>query len=131
MIAYDFDGIFISDIIFIGNLKVPEYTINTLPLFQPTGDYCIITSRAEKDKEYTFTFIDDKFKIKPVRVFHKCCNPSFGAQYKTKVLNENPDITVFIESCKTQYEYIKKNLTRTDCKVIHFSTLIQDTIGTL
>jgi len=126
MIGYDIDGVFLpdldldkcpaqSDLIYL----VTAHCIGTL--FVPEGEYVLITGRPESIKADTQLWADRVFKQNPpLKIYHDNTDPNLAAQYKSKVLSENPDITVFIESSKPQVEYLKQH--HPDRQILHFST---------
>jgi len=127
MIAYDLDGIFVNDLHITDNLEnlLKIRTKNLKPLFQPKGEYVIITGRPIEDKEYTMKWIESFFTNKPIRVYHENTDKNKAKEYKVKVINENPDINVFFESEKEQAEWINNN---TNITVHHFETFIKKAI---
>ena len=134
MIAYDLDGVFLSDIKPFNNSL--EYMLKArlelAPNFIPKGLYSIITGRPESDKKDTERWVD-KFlnENRPVYLFHD--NPDFGNPhlYKLKVLKENPSIMTFIESDIGQVLFLREELKDRDIKIIHFEELIKSSLERL
>ena len=129
MTAYDLDGIFVSDLHITDNLEeLLKFRVNNVkPLFEPDGDYYIITGRPIEDKEHTLKWIDTFFKNKPLKVFHDNDDWSKPNEYKLKVLKENLDVDTFFESELYQVEWINNNITHV--KVHHFETFIRKAIN--
>lgn len=130
-IAFDLDGVFIPDLEFINRdlAQILKFRTNNMQhIFEPKGDYYIITGRPESDLKDTINWIERCFANKPLHVYHG--NPHFqnAADYKVSVLNEVSNIDIYIESDIIQVEYIRKYLVR-DVKVIHFSEFIQSALN--
>lgn len=128
MIAYDFDGVIVNDILFDGE-QVDDVlrirTHNVLPLFQPFGKYAIITGRPVSDYEDTLKFVKTRLKVPPVKIFHECQNMMFAYQYKADVLIENTEIHTYVESCSVQSQRILDIVSKhRRIKVIHFAEMI-------
>ncbi len=126
MIAFDIDGVLVSDISFDEDIeKYLERRYCMFPLFIPKGSYYLITGRPSIDKELTQKWIDENLTNKPIKLFHD--NPYFDkyAEYKVKVIKENPDITIYIESSEEEAEFIRKN---TSIRVITFNKFILEGI---
>ena len=111
MIAFDLDGVFVGDI--SPNMLCPlEEMLKTRllqsPVFQPNFDFYIITGRPVIDKDGTLTWIEQFFQVKPTKIFHENLNIEDPIKYKSRVLAENPEITVFVESDYNQMIELQK-----------------------
>lgn len=130
LVAWDIDGIFLSDIIF--NEEYP-FDLSFLllkrrlskPIFVPTNKYYLITGRPKCDETVTKEWIEYFFiENPPLKIFQ---NDIIGdcrdtpKIFKAKILNENKDIDIFIESDESQVKYLKEN---TSCNIIHWNTLL-------
>jgi hypothetical protein len=88
------------------------------PVFQPTGDYVIITGR--KERPGTLFWIYSKLSNKPKQVHINLDNID-PVKFKADILNANPDITTFIESEMKQVEYLRANTRQT---ILHIDDLL-------
>lgn len=123
-IAYDLDGVLVPDcdvIPFLGGIE-EFYNLSTYmrPLFQPIGEYSIITARLPQYKNFTQTWIDKYIQFTPIQVFHDIEYNMTPQKYKAKTIIEN-NIDVYVESDKEIVDYLKMNTT---AKIIHFSEYI-------
>jgi hypothetical protein len=134
MIAYDIDGIFVGDMIFddLGpNAKKTMLAIRHTkikPIFEPLGDYFMVTGRPIDDKASTVNWVMTSFENPPLRVYHDNPNPpgwQGSAEYKLKVLENVPEITMFVESGEDQVKFIKENLKRKDVYVMLFKDFVR------
>lgn len=125
-IAYDLDGVLVPDCDLIpglGGLKeFYQATTYMRPLFVPSGDYWIITARPKEYQYLTDQWCSKYLNNPPLRLFHdpKGYAP---AEYKARVLNEHPEIQVYIESDQSIADGISKLVT-TGCRVIHYATWV-------
>lgn len=128
-IGYDLDGVFLSDMYVVGDIKTFLEQRKTLPkaLFVPNGDYDIVTGRPSSDMELTHKWVHRELVDNPPKTIHHQ-NPDLDkpAEYKAKVINENK-YEVFIESDPNQVKQLTKKCPKT--KIIHFATLIKNSIG--
>jgi len=126
MIAYDMDGVLVSDILFEENIPQHlEKRYAMFPIFVPQGRYCLITGRPLLDKELTEKWIAQNLANAPVKLFHGNSITGDPAEYKIAVLKDNPEIGVFIESDKQQADTIRKSV---GIRVVLFSDFIQESI---
>jgi hypothetical protein len=131
MIAYDIDGVMLPDSCGGFESRMDFLQIRAsffVPMFTPQTDFYLITGRPEEDLKYTKLWIDNYFKRKPLKLFHG--NPELAKPglYKASVINDNPEITTYIESSPRQTAEIIENLKR-PVKVIHFETMIHEAIA--
>lgn len=126
MIGFDLDGVLVNDIDYS---ELTDYSIRNiiLPLFQPRGEYVIITGRPYADKVDTLKYVRKHFNKQPIKVF--CDNADYRKswQYKLKILEENKHIDVYIESDFDTVKFLNSNL-RHRVRVIHFPTYIEGII---
>ena len=116
MLAFDLDGVFISDV----QLSLISERSYQYPVFNPDFKFYIITGRPQRYKTETVSFLK-KRKIKPVSLFHDNDTLENSAKYKKEVINRNKEIKVYFESCPRQAEYLKRN---TKANVYLFSEVI-------
>lgn len=130
MIGYDLDGVLGPDIIIKGNLgellRIRDQ--NLKPLFNPPGEWVLITGRPIEDRKSTTKWILDNFENPPVKIYHKNESLDTAAEYKASVINKIPDLRLFIESDESQVEYLTQN---TIVKIIHYSTMMEDILKEL
>lgn len=129
MIAFDLDGVICPD---LPTNRLTEDEIWNVrakikPLFNPSYDFYIITGRAANGRFLTEMWIKE-FEINCKKLFHENilgCN--YSAQYKALEIFQNPEIDIFVESCKVQCQIIE-TLMKANCrelKVICFSEFIE------
>ena len=129
-IAFDFDGVIIPDFEEIPKLggldSFYAMTQYIYPLFKPTGEYAILTGRRPAFRNYTQSYIDKHFDIKPMTMWHERDHNGGEEpwEYKTKVLNNHPEIRYYIESDPYTVKYITEHIA-TRCSAIHFADFIQ------
>jgi hypothetical protein len=130
MIAYDLDGIFVSDFRYITDRDREAITHLKMnmsgPIFKPEGAFCIITGRPADEEAATSEWLS-KNKIQPITLYHKLKPGQKGMEYKLQVLRNTPEINVFIESSMEQVSFLNKHQTK--CKVIHFGTFINNAVN--
>ena len=133
MIGYDIDGVLQPDIKFDNITELLDLlevrAKNWIPLFEPKGDYIMITGRPIEDKAKTNTWIGKYFDNPPNYLFHGNPNIEKGAEYKLKVLKNCPNIKVFIESDIKQVKFLQDNLP--DRNIIHYATFIKEKLSKL
>ena len=108
MIAFDLDGVFVSEFSQDSDLELERVLAvraeNILPIFLIRFPYYIITGRPKIDEEDTLSWITTVFEPeeRPKRVFHD--NPDFSKpiDYKVSVLRAHREITTFVESAVEQ-----------------------------
>ncbi len=128
MIAFDLDGVFVSEFAHDSDLELERVlavrTENILPIFRIRFPYYIITGRPKIDEEDTLRWINTVFEPeeRPKRVFHD--NPDFSRpiDYKVSVLRAHREITTFVESAVEQAEQVSKLVP--ECRVLHFEALV-------
>lgn len=136
MIAWDIDGIFTSDLVYeedkIDHLLHFRHN-NILPIFEPSGDFYLITGRPKSDEPHTLNWINTHWKNKPLKVFHDNPDMKRASDYKLKILLENPEIDVFVESNPYQCSLIERGLRKNSrhVKVIHFAEMVRLLIDNL
>jgi len=119
--------VLVSDIIFEEDIEshlAKRYLM--FPIFRPSGNFCLLTSRPFVDKKLTEEWIEQNFINKPCELFHSNSIEGDPAKYKIKVLNSNPDITALIESNKEQADTIRRNV---KIPVILFSEFLEGVIN--
>lgn len=132
MIAYDIDGVLLGDIFPSPNCSLEELLkarVNMAPIFVPDGEYYLITGRPVIDSSGTLQWIKNFFPNMPNKVFHDNLYFSRPVEYKSKVLSEHPEITIFIESDLTQADFLGKK--HPEIEVIWFKTLILQSLRNL
>lgn len=120
--AFDLDGVFIPDCDEIpelgGLVDFYRLTMYMRPIFTPEGEYAIITARPAEYRSITHTWIHKYLSPSPIRLFHECVEETPGA-YKARILNENSDIQIYVESDEFIVKYLKQHV-NTGCEIIHF-----------
>jgi hypothetical protein len=120
MIAYDLDGVLCPEYDY-GDATF-EQRINTtqsfLPIFQPKGEYAIITGRIEQP--FTLVWLITRLQTQPLVVFINT-NKEKSYVFKARILNDLPEITHFVESNISEVEYLKQH---TKQKIIHIDELL-------
>jgi len=124
-IALDLDGVFIPDCDRIPNLgdvdKFYELTMFMRPLFQPRGEWSIITGRPAKYKSQTVAWVEKYFTNKPVDIFHGAVLES-PAEYKASVIKQH-GFTVYVESDLGIVEQLRK-MVPPGVTIYHFDVYI-------
>jgi hypothetical protein len=109
--AFDFDGIFVPDCDEIPELgdheKFLELTMYMKPLFEPVGEWILLTARLGKNIEITKSWLLKHFTNQPKQIFHGRTEDESPIDYKTRILKEN-DIDVFIESDPVICRHLEK-----------------------
>lgn len=136
MIAYDLDGVFIPELVWKDSIAdhLLYFRHNHMtPIFQPEGDFILITGRPYIDKQETIKWIDEHWTNKPLLIFHDNTDYRYGVDYKIKVLRENPQIRTFVESELIQVYKIESALKSwgMNTKIIHFPTLISSYLNSI
>ena len=128
MIAFDLDGVFVSDLAHQSDQELERILSvraeNIRPLFRLRFPFYIITARPKVDEEHTLCWINAVFapNERPKKLFHD--NPDYTKpiDYKISVLREHPEIETFIESEIEQVTAIAKLVPK--CRVLHFEELL-------
>lgn len=123
MIGYDLDGVLGPDFIETDNLDelLRVRDENLRPLFNPPGEWVLITGRPVGDKKSTTKWIAKFFDNPPIQIYHKNKDMKKAAEYKAKVINKIDNLKLFIESDINQVDIIVENVT---IPVIHFETMM-------
>lgn len=125
-IAFDLDGVLITDFDHIPNLggltEFYRMSVYCRPIFEPAGQYDIITARKPKYKQYTEQWIHCHLENKPDILFHDITHHT-PEGYKAQVLNSHPEIRTYVESEPSIVEYLKVHVT-TGCEIILFKEFI-------
>lgn len=130
MIAYDFDGVLVTDYSHIEGLSDDEFfefVGASHPLFEPPGDYVVITARSS-DREPQTAAVLMKLSNQPVAVYFREDQSQDPGEYKAQVLRGLPEVKTFVESSQSQAETISKNWTGT---VVHFGSWISRNLITV
>jgi hypothetical protein len=129
MLAYDLDGILVSDFKYITAKDEEALTHLKMnmqgPIFKPTGRFCIITGRDISLKAQTVAWLAQN-KIKPVSLYHENKDGRKAEEYKLEVLKATPEIRTFVESSSSQAAFLLKN--QDSCGIVHFSTFINNAL---
>ena len=127
MIAYDFDGVLVTDYDHVNTLTDDEFfdiVGHSHPIFEPQGDYVVITARSPERKTETFAVLN-KLKNPPSAIYFRedqTCDPG---EFKAKVLNSLSNVKVFVESSQTQADTIRKHW---QGNVVHFGSHINKSL---
>jgi len=119
MIAYDFDGVLLSD------CRSGANRMDVLPNFIPEGDYVILSGRnwvgaGDEMREWIECNLRSNL---PKRIV---CPTKVGEDYmafKLTLLEVSTDIDTFVESDIEVIRFLAKNLKR-QVRLLHFGTLI-------
>ena len=126
--AYDIDGVLVPDCDHFPNIgglsEFYEIAAKMLPIFQPVGDFILITARPKEYSHVTWKWCGDYMDPLPIGLFHGCQKET-PHRYKTDVLNANPHIKRYVESDQLIVDYLKLHVT-TGCEIVHFKTFMQD-----
>lgn len=131
-IAYDLDGVMVPDcdsLPFVAGLaEFYQLMGQVRPIFNPQGEYSIITARSAKYRASTVEWYNKYLSPKPVRLFHEIDTNETPEQYKVRVLNAHPEITIYIESEPYIVDYLRQHVT-TECTIVLFREFIQQQIN--
>ena len=131
-IAYDLDGVMVPDcdsLPFVAGLdEFYQLMGQVRPIFNPQGDYCIITARSSMYRASTVEWYNKYLSPKPVQLFHEIGKDETPEQYKVRVLNAHPEITIYIESEPYIVDYLRQHVT-TECTIVLFREFIQQQIN--
>jgi len=109
--AFDFDGVFIPDCQEIPDLgdheKFLDLTMYMKPMFEPVGEWILLTARLEKHIEITKSWLLKHFTNQPTQIFHGRTEDESPIDYKTRIMKEN-EINVFIESDPVICRHLEK-----------------------
>jgi hypothetical protein len=109
--AFDFDGVFIPDCEEIPDLgdheKFLELTMYMKPMFQPVGEWILLTARLGRNREITERWLNKHFTNQPKQIFHDRTEDETPIDYKTRIMKEG-DIDVFIESDPVICRHLEK-----------------------
>lgn len=128
MIAFDLDGVFVSEFTQDSDLELERVLAvraeNITPIFRIRFPYCIITGRPKIYEEGTLRWINTVFKPEEHtnRVFHDNSDFSKPIDYKVSVLRAHRKIKTFVESSVEQAEQVSKLVP--ECRVLQFEALI-------
>jgi len=127
MIAFDLDGVLQPDLRYTKNFNLVE--VNSvrnlmIPLYQPKGKWCIITSRSMEDADEIARWIDKSFEVKPALVVQSCREGEISSVYKARMLDRYTNITAYIESDHETALDIKANMVRRDCAILSLTNLL-------
>lgn len=128
MIAYDFDGVLITDYAHVPHISDEEFfnlTSFSHPIFEPDGEYVVVTARTPKREPATRAVLE-KISNQPVTVFFRDDINQDPGLYKAEVLNTLPSVTVFVESSAEQAATIAQHW---NGRVIHFGSLISNNLN--
>ena len=130
MIAFDLDGVLVTDFdrlpMIGGELDFFKMSTYIFPVFNPTGEYVILTGRTTEFRSYTEEWVDKYLDPKPLRIFHER-HDMLPNDYKAMILNSHPEITRYIESDPKTVAFLQQQVT-TGCVVEHFATFIRNAI---
>lgn len=126
MIAFDLDGVFISDLSHSSDEELERVLEirhqNMRAIFRVPFPYYLITGRPKIDEVETLRWLNLAFAHgeRPSKIFHDNQDYADPAGYKISVLRNNPDISTFIESDAEQAATITRSVPT--CRVVHFET---------
>lgn len=126
MIAFDLDGVFISDLSHSSDEELARVLEmrhrNMKAIFRVPFPYYLITGRPKTDEVETLRWLNLAFAHgeRPLKIFHENQDYANPSDYKISVLRNNPDIATFIESDAEQAAAITKSVP--SCRIVHFET---------
>jgi hypothetical protein len=133
-IAYDLDGVMVPDcdrLPFVKGLdEFYQLMGHVRPIFNPQGSYSIITARAAMYRANTVEWYNTYLSPKPVQLFHEIDEDETPEQYKVRVLNSHPEITIYIESEPYIVDYLRQHVT-TGCTIVLFREFVQGQINNI
>lgn len=122
-IAFDLDGVLVPDYHHIPNLTMQEFYLQTLyakPLFNPVGEFDIVTARSSEYRSVTEQWIE-QLATRPKTIIMKTDTNETAAEFKYRICVEH-GYTLYIESDPEIVEKMR-NLMYTHslyCEVVHF-----------
>lgn len=120
MKAFDLDGVLVPDFLHVPQLASEQefflMTLSIVPLFQPQGQWQVITARPPQFRAITLQWIQQHFANPPQHVWHENYQNK-PAEYKADTINQH-HITLYVESDKKICTYLSQH---TACKIVHFS----------
>jgi hypothetical protein len=127
MIAYDFDGVLITDYSYVENCTDGDFqkvAKASFPFFEPQGKYVIITARGPDLIDETREILS-RIKNQPYAIYFKHDQRLDPAGHKASVLNKLSDVNMFVESSPEQATAIQQLWSG---RVLHFGSWIQDNL---
>lgn len=110
MIGYDLDGVLIPDMNF-GEYQIEDFLRirRDLPraMFQPEGEYVIITGRPASDAHHTVDWVQRSLDIKPQFIYHGNVDWTTAKEYKADTI-QKLGLKMFVESCPEQAEFFRR-----------------------
>jgi hypothetical protein len=124
--AFDFDGVFVPDcekIPTVGDtLEFFELTMYMKPIFEPVGEWYLLTARLAEHEEITKSWLLKHFKNQPKEIYHSRTSDEEPEAYKARMIKEH-DIDVFVESDPRTVRHIQREYP--DMAVVHFADFCQ------
>lgn len=124
-IGFDLDGVFIPDCDHIPNLgsqeQFYELAMYMMPLFQPKGEWSIITGRPLRFKSQTVAWVEKYFGNKPVDIFHGAIMQS-PAEYKAEIIKAH-GFDIYVESDIRIVNQLRM-MVPPDVDIIHFDDYV-------
>lgn len=132
MIAFDIDGILVSDTHeFEKDIELNIFISGRLePIFQIPKEieYCLLTSRKYNNENYQNTKkLVNMLKNKPIEIFQHRSSDEGRYEYKTRIMNEHPEITIFFESEMECINYMIDHGIDSN-RLLHWGTFIQNSL---
>ena len=135
-IGYDMDGVLLPDYNKIPNLTDEEFYLQTLyasPLFQPTGEFDVVTARFDdaRVREITEQWCN-QLNVSPKNIFMRPRGNETPAEFKYRMWIEH-GYSVYIESDPGIVLEMRKMVkeANVDIKVVHFAGFINNSIDNL
>lgn len=126
MIGFDLDGVLVSDVAWTPEI-IQFRNTGMNALFVPQGDYVIVTSRPNAEKE-TREWIDRELAGNPPKqVFAKNSDWQRSIEYKVGVLERFPEITIFVESDLETVRALRVKFPNR--RIVHFKSEISALFG--
>lgn len=128
-LALDIDGVLVSDTVdFSKDVELNTFISGRLePIFQIPKEikYCLLTSRESCQQNWNIMvkFVG-MLNHKPYAIYMERDEHEGRYEYKTRVMKEHPEITLFIESEKECIDYMIEHGIEPK-RVIHWGTFIE------
>lgn len=130
--AFDLDGVLTPDMrVTLEYLPmINSVRLNHIqPIIQPVSLWSIVTSRSLEDRSSVLQWVEQEFTFPPREVIFNT-GQELPEVFKTNTINAHPEFFVFVESDFRTFRYIKENV-KTGCKIVHFNSLILETLESL
>lgn len=130
-IAFDLDGVLVPDYHHIPKLTMQdfyEYTLYAKPLFNPNGQFDIVTARKERFRAVTECWIR-QLAVQPINIFMLTDDDENPADFKYRICIEQ-GYSTYIESDRLIVDAMRKlvNDNNKNLNVYHFAEFIENSL---